>query len=220
MTPSFPNFRNHSNSDYPKSSLTLISENQKLEEQNGKRGRNEMQTNWSQQHSEALREYLARGMSFSAIAEAINAKFKTLYSRNAALGRAKRMGLFSPNQPTNLPRRWPRRRPRAKAAGLHKSRERHAPELITRMPVFARTQAPKLRCVELVPRHLSLVDLEAVDCRYPYGGEVDGEPITFCGHPRREDSSYCTAHFHLTRAPFSPSERRETTVSPRLVEVA
>jgi len=32
MAPSFPNFRNDSNSDYPKSSLTLISEYQKLYE--------------------------------------------------------------------------------------------------------------------------------------------------------------------------------------------
>jgi hypothetical protein len=30
MATSFPNFRNNSNSDYPKSSLTLISEYQKL----------------------------------------------------------------------------------------------------------------------------------------------------------------------------------------------
>src|SRR5881227_3453704 len=63
MTPSFPNFRNHSNSDYQKSSLTLISENRKLTRTNGKLGLDEMQINWSQQHSEALREYLARGMS-------------------------------------------------------------------------------------------------------------------------------------------------------------
>ena len=179
----------------------------------------EMQVNWSPQHSQALREYLARGMSFSAIAKALNARFKTLYSRNAALGRAKRMGLSSPNPPKKLPTRWPRRR-RGKAAGLHKPRERHAPEFITRIPVFKQTQAPKLRCVELVPRHLSLLDLEASDCRYPYGGEADGDAITFCGHPRREDSSYCTPHFHLTRAPFTPSERRQTTVSLRLVKVA
>ena len=177
-----------------------------------------MQTNWSAQHSEALREYVARGMSFSAIAKALNARFETLYSRNAALGRAKRMGLSSPNPPKNLPTRWPRRR-RKKAAGLHKPRERHAPEFITRMPVAKRTEAPKLRCVELVPRHLSLLDLETSDCRYPYGGEADGEAITFCGHPRREDSSYCTPHFHLTRAPFTPWKRRETKGSLRLVEV-
>src|SRR5438477_4665557 len=142
-------------------------------------------------------------MSFSAIAKALNARFETLYSRNAALGGAKRMGLSSPNPPKNVPTRWPRRR-RKKAAGLHKPRERHAPEFITRMPVAKRTEAPKLRCVVLVPRHLSLLDLEASDCRYPYGGEADGEAITFCGHPRREDSSYCTPHFHLTRAPFTP----------------
>jgi GcrA cell cycle regulator len=178
-----------------------------------------MQINWSPQHSEVLREYLARGMSFSAIAKALNARFNTSYSRNAALGRAKRMGLSKPSPPTNLPTRWPRRR-RGKAAGLQKPRERHAPEFITRIPRFKQTQAPKLRCVELVPRHLSLLDLEASDCRYPYGGEADGEAITFCGHPRREDSSYCTPHFHLTRAPFTPSERRQTTVSLRLVKVA
>jgi GcrA cell cycle regulator len=41
-------------------------------------------------------------MSFSRIADAINAKFKTAYSRNAAIGRAKRMGLAGPDRP-NLP---------------------------------------------------------------------------------------------------------------------
>src|SRR5947207_10203838 len=158
-------------------------------------------------------------MSFSAIAKALNSRFKTLYSRNAALGRAKRMGLSSLSPPKKLPRRWPRRR-RGKAAGLHKPRERHAPEFVARMPVFKRTEAPKLRCVELVPRHLSLLDLEASDCRYPYGAEGDGEAITVCAHPRREASSYCTTHCHIARAPFTPSEPRETTVSLRLVEVA
>ena len=32
-----------------------------------------------------------------------------------------------------------------------------------------------LRCVEIEPRHLSLMELEAGDCRYPYGGDVEGE---------------------------------------------
>jgi GcrA cell cycle regulator len=50
-------------------------------------------TNWANEHSDALREYLAKGMSYSAIAEAINARFKTAYSRSAAIGRAQRMGL-------------------------------------------------------------------------------------------------------------------------------
>ena len=175
-----------------------------------------MQSNWPAQHCKALREHHARGLPYSAIAAAINAKFKTAYSRNATIGRAKRMGLSNPNPPKNLPARWPRRR--GKAAGLHKPRERHAPEFITRMPVAKRTEAPKLRCVELVPRHLSLLDLEASDCRYPYGGEADGEAITFCGHPRREDSSYCTPHFHLTRGPGVLYRQPKGKAALRLVE--
>lgn len=50
-------------------------------------------TNWAPEHSAALRDFFDKGKSFSQIARAINAKFKTTYSRNAALGRAKRMGL-------------------------------------------------------------------------------------------------------------------------------
>ncbi len=63
----------------------------------------------------------------------------------------------------------------------------------------------KLRCVEIVPRGLSLIDCDPGDCRYPYGGF--DEAITFCGHPKMGDSSYCTPHFHLTRGNGTPSER-------------
>jgi GcrA cell cycle regulator len=88
------------------------------------------------------------------------------------------------------------------------------------MPVFQRIEQPKLRCVEIAPRHLSLVELEAGDCRYPFGGDEEGETITFCGHPRREGSSYCAPHFHLTRDPDIPLQRAAGPVSLRLVEAA
>ena len=39
-------------------------------------------TNWTPEHSSALREYLAKGMSYSEIAQAINAKFSTAYTRH------------------------------------------------------------------------------------------------------------------------------------------
>ena len=57
-------------------------------------------TNWASEHSDALREYLAKGMSYSEIAQAINARFKTAYSRSAAIGRASRMGLAGPDRAT------------------------------------------------------------------------------------------------------------------------
>jgi len=58
-----------------------------------------MQTDWAEEHSQALREYLQKGLSFSEIAKAINARFNTAYSRNAAIGRARRLGLSGPERP-------------------------------------------------------------------------------------------------------------------------
>jgi GcrA cell cycle regulator len=60
------------------------------------------QTNWSPEHSDALRKHLAERLTFSAIVKAINLKFRTAYTRNAAIGRAKRMGLAGSDRPQPL----------------------------------------------------------------------------------------------------------------------
>ena len=179
-----------------------------------------MQTDWAPEHSDALREYLARGMSYSEIADAINAKFNTVYSRNAALGRAKRMGLGGSERPKELPKHWPQRPPDTKAPRLHRPRERYQPGFTRPMPAFEGREVTRLRCVEIEPRHLSLIELQRGDCRYPYGGDEEGEAITFCGHPRRPGSSYCAPHFHLTRGPGTVSEPAAGTVSLRVVAAA
>ena len=83
-----------------------------------------------------------------------------------------------------------------------------------------RVKLPELRCVEILPRHLALVDLESRDCRYPYGGDEEGDAITFCGHARREGSSYCAPHFHLTRNPEFRPDRAAGSVRLRLVDAA
>jgi GcrA cell cycle regulator len=178
-----------------------------------------MQTNWANEHLDALREYLARGMSYSEIAKAINAKFKTAYSRSAAIGSARRTGIAGPGRAKDLPKHWPAP-PQAPLPQPPKSRERHVPEFIRPMPIFARTQTVKLRCAEVDPRRISLTDLRIEDCRYPYGGDKEGEAITFCGHPRRQGSTYCTPHFHLTRGPGTAAERFAGTVLLRLVVAA
>ena len=177
-----------------------------------------MQSNWAEQHSQALREYLQKGMTYSEAARAINERFGTSYSRNAAIGRAKRMGISGAGQP-DRPLRAKKPRPPnpkrllKKRAGLLKASR-------PRVKVFARAAALKLRCVTVVPRHLSLIELEDDDCRYPYGGDKEGEAITFCGHPRRDGSSYCVSHFHLTSSPPIASERTAGKVVLRLVEAA
>jgi hypothetical protein len=173
-------------------------------------------TNWAPEHSDALREHLAKGMSFSEIAKAINSRFNTTYSRNAALGRARRMGLAGEERsaspldakPLTLPRVGEARSTELRMAAFHWP-----------APVFERVKPKKLRCVKIEPRHLSLIDLEHGDCRYPYGGDEEGEVITFCGHPRRTGSSYCTPHYQLSRNPIPPPER-EMSALLRLVEAA
>jgi GcrA cell cycle regulator len=168
--------------------------------------------NWAREHCDALREYHAKGMSYAEIAEAINAKFKTDYSRNAAIGRARRIGLIDPERPKPPPI--------TSAPQVQRTRERHAASPLQLMPVFEPAETVKLRCAEVDPRHLSLIDLEPEDCRYPYGGDEEGEAITFCGHPQRRGSSYCTAHFHLSRGPGTAAERMAIIVALQLVDVA
>lgn len=159
-------------------------------------------SNWAPEHSDALRELVAKGLSYSEAAQAINSRFNTSYTRSAALGRARRLGLTAedrrkPSMPTTPADLRDARVPRA-----GDSRTPVLPWPIA--PVFKAIKPLKLRCVAVEPRHLSLTELERGDCRYPYGGDEEGEAITFCGHPRRPDSSYCTPHFHLSRNPVEP----------------
>jgi GcrA cell cycle regulator len=175
-----------------------------------------LSANWAPGHSDALRELLGRGLSFAEIARAINAKFGTDYTRNATLGRARRLKLLRPDRPKD----WASPPRKAKPSPLVEARERHVPEAPRLGPVRERAAKLQLRCVGITPRHLSLLDLEPDDCRYPYGGDKDGEAITFCGHARREGSCYCTSHFHLTRKGGATSERAAVKVLLRLVEAA
>ena len=174
-----------------------------------------MQINWAPEHCDALREYLAKGMSHSEAANAINARFDTVYSRSAAIGRARRMGLAVSDEPKKLPRLSQQ----LDAPGLRKVRE-PATESKSLPPISEPPDRVKLRCIQILPRHLPLVDLQAGDCRYPYGGDVEGEAISFCGHQQSEGSSYCIGHFHLTRGPGTASERAAVRVALRLVEAA
>ena len=173
-------------------------------------------SNWAPEHCQALREYLALGRSFAEIAKEINARFGTAYTRNAAIGRSKRMGLAA--------RERPRERPIAPAmprvAKVRRAGRRKAENPPQLPPVPARPEPVRLRCVGISPRLLPLVALEAGDCRYPYGGDRENEAITFCGHPRLEGSSYCEPHFRLTRGPGTASERAVFPVVLRLVEAA
>ena len=174
---------------------------------------------WAPEQSDALRDCLSRGMSYGQAASAINARFGTEFTRNAAIGRAKRLGL----EPVAV--RKVLRRPRRPARWGESAP--NPPQKVVR-PAAAATPAPtlepvepvKLRCVGIKPRLLAFADLEPGDCRYPYGGEREGEAYAFCAHPRIPGSSYCRPHHALTRGPGTASERMAVPVALRLIKAA
>jgi GcrA cell cycle regulator len=175
---------------------------------------------WAPEHCQALRDYRARGLSYGEIARRLNATFGTTYTRNAALGRGVRMGLPSLERPRkrSLPRIETQKQP--KRAGMEPFQGRPAAELTQSAPALARARPVTLRCVGVTPRLLSLIELRPNDCRYPYGGDKDGEAITFCGHPKLPGTSYCAPHFDLTRGDEVSPERPAGPVMLRLVDAA
>ena len=173
------------------------------------------QINWATEHSEALREHLTRRISFSEDVKRINATFGTAYTRNAAIGRARRLRITGHERPNSLLPGKP-----APLEKVHEPRSIESP--LSRphwpLPVFDKVAKTKLRCADVEPRHLTLVELESGDWRYPYGGEEENEAITFCGHPRRAGSSYCAPHFHLSRDPLAEGDAGATFL--RIMESA
>jgi GcrA cell cycle regulator len=173
-------------------------------------------SNWAPAHSDALRKYFAMGMSYAEIARAINGQFNTNYSRCAAIGRARRLGLGF----TRLLDQLASGVPKAPSSDLYKAIKSQEALAKWLARLARRKEMPKLRRAAVEPRHLSLLELESGDCRYPYGGDKEGEAVTFCGRPKRAGSSYCAAHFHLTRNPDAVPQRAVVTAALRVVETA
>jgi GcrA cell cycle regulator len=149
---------------------------------------------WTQEQSDALEAHVRTGgLTYAEAAVAINETFGTTFTRNSAIGRANRIGLQSPKKEP---------KPRLDRIRKKKQPQSHKPYFrivaangnSNAMRVTLSVVAEyRLRCVEIVPRGLTLIELEKSDCRYP----SDDAPFTFCGHPIKEGSSYCTPHHYL-----------------------
>jgi len=146
---------------------------------------------WTDEQSKALQEFIElEGLSYREAAENINALFGGSFTRSSAVGKGKRMGLVSPAKPAP---KFPRRIKRDQAA----------PRIVKPAPATAPRHVIEMRCAELEPLHLSLLDLEPDQCRWPYS---ESPHTTFCGHQKLV-GSYCLAHFELSVGPGTASER-------------
>lgn len=136
--------------------------------------------------------------SYQIIAATLNAEFGTQFTRCAVIGKINRLGLSNRRLPADRPVATPR--PRA-------PRERVRSERMNARPPMESVETVKLRCVEITPLHLSLLDLDPGLCKYPYGGDAEGETISFCGHPSIKSRPYCMPHLALCTGHGTASER-------------
>jgi len=144
---------------------------------------------WTVPQDASLSRHAAAGLlSYRFIGEAINLEFGTHYTRNATIGRAKRLGLLIAN---------PRQGVRTKAERKPRVRKPTPPKP---KPI----DIPALRCVEIEPLGITVYELTKETCKWPYG---DNAPYTFCGHRSLKDLPYCRPHMAISTGPGTSSER-------------
>lgn len=138
---------------------------------------------WPDIHIAALKERFDRGMSFAQISADINATFGTAYSRNACIGKAKRLGLSQASKPAPAPRvSRPKRDDPSAPRAVRPWIVRDAPEDIVATPI---------EC-----RRVSLLELDATTCRWPLG-TPGHDDFCFCGNHPMNGLPYCAGHCRL-----------------------
>lgn len=141
---------------------------------------------WTIQQDEMLKKLYESELSMSQIA----AKMDCGFTKNSIIGRVHRLKLPLRGHPKAAEQK--KRLARTPVIRLVRANS-NSTQLRAYEAVQIK-QAP-LRCAEIEPRNLSLAELEADDCRYPYGDS----PFQFCGHPKADGCTYCWQHHLLTR---------------------
>jgi GcrA cell cycle regulator len=127
-------------------------------------------------------------------------EFRLEVTRNAVVGKLHRLRMTIDHKTRIDPRTRQEPGQRRPRNAVHRS----AP--FRKMAVESKEELI-LKCVEIEPRNISLLDLRPDECRYPFGDGGVEQPFTFCGHPAPKDESYCAGHAALThRSPYHISE--------------
>jgi hypothetical protein len=146
-------------------------------------------TVWTDEMIKRLRQLHASGMnSFEAIAAALRAEFKVHLTKNACIGKGRRLGLQ-------------KRRPSYQVLGYVKKTRKRTPS----KPAAPRREAPQEQIPAVLPRwpvalprcpakHVTIYQLEPSMCRYPFGD--DGPPYVYCGR-KAVRGSWCAEHLDV-----------------------
>lgn len=159
---------------------------------------------WTQEADAALRARVGVIPSYAVIAGELSKLFGHHITRNAALGRARRIGLSSgPRVRIDRPPREYKPRPAVyfrKRATVANARG-HRPQ--TELPDLPPPADDPL--IVPIEQRRSILDLGADDCRWPFGDPGSVE-FYLCGGRVREGDSYCQHHCRMA---YRPPGRRE-----------
>jgi GcrA cell cycle regulator len=149
---------------------------------------------WTPERGEKLRLLVAKGLSFSQIAQEIGDGI----TRNAVCGKMKRLGIKSRNTCAFDPtKRSPRPRIKKQKVSI----------FATRWGAFDKDTKPpehiEIADVVAQPRYIPLERLNNITCRWPYG---ESTPYSFCGCATSK-APYCEAHTAQSKGKGTTSER-------------
>jgi GcrA cell cycle regulator len=154
---------------------------------------------WTPELVEALRRMWTEGRSASEIAGELR-----MVTRNAVIGKVHRLGLSRQDKS---------QQPRTPGKPKHKP---HVSMVRFGRPPKSRYSVPLWPPLESrltpAPRMLALSELTARTCRWPIGDPRCGD-FGFCGHPCRQDQSYCEHHSLLSSAVRAPQRQRRQAVA-------
>jgi GcrA cell cycle regulator len=157
-------------------------------------------TSWPDEHIEALRPLVDDNLTCREIMIEINRQFQTDYSRNAIIGKLRRLGLVSKSGSKGAEPKKPKR-----------TRKR-VPSAVDRIKIAARSNlpisylrqarpSPRMACDEPIEtaamaRDVSLIEVEG--CRWPSGDGI-AVAFTFCNAAKLAGFSYCAGHMRISR---------------------
>lgn len=145
---------------------------------------------WTEESKQFLRDNY-KTMSAAEIAS----KLGGVYSRNAVIGKARRLGLSADTR--EIPAR------RGKPPELTTTKKKFHPR--GRFNNREKEDAPVAKAVRLLDIPVTIMDLEAWHCREI----VEETPVVkYCGKQKIDSSSYCPDHHRKNHA-FVPTSRLE-----------
>jgi GcrA cell cycle regulator len=137
---------------------------------------------WTSEMTRALMIWHGEGVPFTELAARLSAQFGVTLTKNACIGRARRMGL-PVRGPTNMERTLKQPRPKM----IRVPRKVDAP--IDPEP------EPE---VEALPG-VSIYQLTGTTCRWPLGSIMDRPPLRYCGCRCDVEVPYCKEHTITSR---------------------